>query len=290
MLHSRPALLAPVLFLFLLPGCGEVVSGGPSGNGPSAGQRTELMLATQDEIESQLPALVVVAPGTPLGATLPGGCPPAPSNTTDADADGILDDATITYTSPPCLVTGLRGGTAAVTGQVRIVDTPANGTTFNLTLTDLTWTYTAPGGGLSYSVIRDGTIARIGDADTIAVSTLRTTERQRGDITALATLTLDLDWVFIATAAGTIQPDLALPDGSLRVTGNLDWDRSSEQWSLTVATPTPLVYDASCSGPQRFTAGLMTLTGTVVGQAGTLSLVWSACGTDPARSWTPSGS
>jgi hypothetical protein len=284
----RPASSAAIV-LVLLSGCGDLTSGG-SGASPSSGQITELMLAAQDELEAQLPQFSVVVPGVPLGGTLPVGCPPAPSNTTDSDGDGILDDATITYTNPPCLLTGLRGGTAAVTGQVRIVDPSVNATSFNLTFTDLTWDYTAPSGGLDYSVIRNGTLARSGTSSAVTVASLRTTKRQRGDIIALATLSLDLDWTFTASTPGSIQADQPLPDGSLTVAGSLGWVRSSEHWNLTVATPTPLVYDASCTEPQRFTSGVMTLTGTVAGQAGTLALVWSNCGTNPARVWTPAGS
>ena len=289
MLHSRPALLAPVLFLFLLPGCGEVVAGG-GGGGPSVGQRYELMLAAQDEIEASANAFTVAGIGLPPGVTLPVACSDT-SSTADADGDGVPTNATFTFTNPPCSITGVRGGTLGLTGSIQVQDASSgNNTAWSTTLTNLAWQATDSGNTRTYTATRNGTRARgIGTGGKATLITAVTTIQDRPNVVD-ATVDVQLTTSFTPAAGSTLTPDQPPPSGTLILLGTIRWRRSSEDWQLDVGTITPLVYDSTCAGPQRITAGQLALSGTVHNQDGTLTLAWSACGTDPARSWTPSGS
>ncbi|MEO8637196.1 MAG: hypothetical protein ABI587_18110 [Gemmatimonadales bacterium] len=286
MTRLRPTPLASVLFLL---GCGEVVSGG-GGGGPSAGQSFELMLATQDEIEASSVAFTVAGIGLPPGVTIPLGCSDSTS-TTDGDGDGVPTNATVTFTNPPCSITGVRGGTLGLTGSIQVEDASSgNSTAWLTTLTNLAWQVTDSGHTRTYTATRNGTRARgIGTGGKATLITNLTTFQDRPNV-ARATVDVQLLTTFTPAGSSTVTPTQPPPSGTLLLAGTLRWRRSSEDWQLDVGTVTPLVYDSTCAGPQRITAGELALTGTVHNQDGTLSLVWSACGTDPARSWTPSGS
>ena len=281
------AFLAPVLLLLL--GCGEVVSGGSS-LGPTAGQRYELMLAAQDEIEASSAAFTVAGIGLPPGVTLPAGCSDT-SSTADADGDGVPTNATFSFTNPPCSVTGVRGGTLGLTGTIQVQDaSDTNSTAWLTTLNDLAWQATDSGATRSYTATRNGTRARgLGTGGKATLITNLTTIQDRPNVVD-ATVEVQLTTSFTPVGSSTITPDQPPPSGTLILLGTLRWRRSTEDWQLDVGTITPLFYDSTCAGPQRITAGQLALSGTVHGQDGTLLLVWSACGTDPARSWTPSGS
>jgi hypothetical protein len=75
---------------------------------------------SRDEVEAGLDALTVPASLAPLG-TGGAGCA-TPSSATNTDGDGTPDDATFTFTAPPCRFTGIRGSTLDVVGQLRIQD------------------------------------------------------------------------------------------------------------------------------------------------------------------------
>lgn len=276
----------PALLLAGLAACGNI-SGTVGSDGPTLSQQLELRLTVEDEVESAASALTLAHPGVPPAFGAPAGCPAA-SSTADGDGDGIPDDATYTFLNPPCSVTGLGGGDYAVTGTLRVQDpNGANGTAFNLTLTDLAWSFTDSAGTLSYTATRNGTRTRLGSSNAASLAVDMEIVRQRPNRVA-ATVNLATTTSFTATVPGTVQPDQPLPDGTITIAGTLDWQRSSEAWSLAVATPQPLNYDADCTDtPQRIKAGKLTLTGTVRGQAGVLTLTWTACGAPPSRSWTP---
>ncbi len=264
--------------------CGSI-TGGTTGPGPTASQASELALSLQDEVEAALPSLTISTPGMPHGFPVIAGCP-AVGSTTDSDADGIPDDQLRTFLDPPCTLDGYRGGTLGLTGTVRIQDpSGANNTAFNLTLTDLTWTFTDSAATRTYTEIRNGTRNRLGSTSAASIATDLVTQRQRPN-RATATVTLLTTTNFQANT-GAIVLGQPLPSGQVSVAGSLAWHRSTENWNLTLATEVPLQYDATCTTtPQRIRAGIVTLRGTVNSGPGVLTLTWSACGTEPARQWT----
>lgn len=274
--------------LLLAPACALVsacdfgaTDSGSTAPGPSATQLSELARSFTDDLESETNTLTLTLPGAPIGITFAGPCPDS-SNTTDASGDGVLDDAILTYSGADCSQTTWRGGSIAVTGSVRVQD-PGSG--YKLTFNDLAWIYTNPTESLEYTATRNGIRTRTGDADSIRVTATGTTERSRSVITAVATVTKDLLWTFGADDDGAITLDEPLPSGRLAVSGAWNWSRSSEDWALAVSTVTRLHYDTTCTQPQRFTAGVLRLTGRVNGSDGYMELTFSACGSDPTRRW-----
>lgn len=285
-------LLASLAALGLLAACKADLtdnSGGGGGGGtPPLNRYTELSSSFEDAAESEVPTLTVGLPGLPLAYPAIANCPTV-SSTTDADGDGVPDDATFTFANPPCSATGFFGGTLAVTGTVRVQDSSqSTAGAYTLTLQNLTWQFTDTGSA-TYTAVRNGKRSRAGGDSAITLLVTDTVQRTRPQVTAIATISKQLTWTFEADTPGDIVTNQPLPDGTVTVTGTWRWRRSTEDWNLAVATVTPLVYDASCTTTaQRFTAGKVTLTGTIAGTAGVLAIEWTQCGKAPTRTFTPS--
>jgi hypothetical protein len=289
---SRLAL--PVALATVLAACTAKLtdnSGGGGGGGPPSptNRFTELANSLEDAAESEVATLTIGVPGLPLSFPAIAGCPSV-SNTTDADGDGIPDDATFSYTDPPCTTNSFFGGTLAVTGFVRVLDSSlTTDTAYALRLTNMVWRFTDTAGTLTYTATRNGSLSRAGNDSAVTLAVTDTVRRTRPQITAVATIAKELLWNFVASTPGTIDANQPLPSGSITVSGTWHWRRSTENWTLTVATPTPLVYDPTCTTTaQRFTAGRVTMTGTISGVPGTLRIDWSACGKLPTRTFISS--
>lgn len=266
-------------------------SGGGGGGGGSGvvNRYTELSTSIEDAAENEVATLTIGTPGLPLAFPTIANCPSV-SSTADGDADGIPDDATYTFTNPPCTTSGFFGGTLSVTGQVRVQDSSQATTgTYSVSLTNLSWQFTDTAGTLSYTATRNGNRARSGNDSTITLRVADTVLRAKPQISAIAQLTKQLTWTFTADTPGDIVTNQPLPGGTVTVAGTLRWQRSTEDWNLTVATVTPLIYDPTCTTTaQRFTGGRVTLTGTIAGTPGTLQIDWSQCGKFPTRTFIPS--
>lgn len=284
-MRLRTVLLA-VPLTALVTGCDfGATDSGSTESGPTATQLSELARSFTDDLESETNTLTLTLPGAPVGIGFAGPCPDS-SNSTDADADGVLDDATLTYAGNDCTQSTWRGGTVAVTGSVRVTDpSQASNSGYTLRFTNLAWTYTNATSSLSYTATRNGRRTRIGSADSIEVVSVDTTARARPVITAVAQITKDLTWAFGADDNDAISIDAPLPSGRLAVDGDWKWVRSTENWALTVSTITRLHYDATCTQPQRFTAGVLRLSGEVDGADGYVELTFAACGAEPTRRW-----
>jgi hypothetical protein len=262
---------------------------GPGGSGaPSSSQRTELALAAEDELEATEAAMSLVAPGQPPGWRQTG-CPSA-GISLDTDGDTIPDDLTLTFSNPPCDSVGFRGGSFAVTGTLRIQDSTAADTfSYRLTSTNLAWAATdSTGGTRSFTATRNGTRSRTATDSSVLLNSTVTIVRQRPSRSD-ATITLTSQSEFFPDTVGTVFLGRSLPIGSLNMSGTFHWKRSTEDWTLTIATPVPLVLDPTCTTtPQRLTSGKLTLSGVVAGTNGVLTLTFNGCGTDPTTSWASS--
>jgi hypothetical protein len=235
---------------------------------------------TRDEVEAGLDALTIPGSLQPLG-TSGSGCATAPS-ATDTDGDGVPDDATYTFTAPPCRFTGLRGSTLDVVGQLRIQDPviPTPGFGYQATVTALRFTLTADDqDDPSYSVTRNGFRSLSGGPAGLVLAT---------DLQVVRTFpgqpdgAIDEQWTVTFTPATPLQINLPLPSGTLDISGSLGWDRGPESLDLTVTTPTPLHYDSGCTGtPQRIDDGELRAAGTFEGTPGYVRVRWSECGREP---------
>jgi hypothetical protein len=284
---------ASVVLLALLAACTADLTnnngGGGGGGTPPLNRYTELSSSLEDAAESEVAMLTIGVPGLPLSFPTIANCPGV-SSIADADADGVPDDVTFTYTNPPCTTTGFFGGTLSVTGSVRVQDSSQSTSgAYTVTLNNLSWQFTDTAGALTYTAVRNGTRSRAGTDSAITLLVTDTVTRTRPQITAVATISKELTWNFVADTPGDIVTNQPLPNGTVTVSGTWNWRRSTEDWNLTVATPVPLVYDPTCTTTaQRFTAGQVTLTGTIAGTSGTLQIDWSQCGKLPTRTFVPS--
>ena len=178
-------------------------------------------------------------------------------------------------------------GSIALTGTLGITDPNfASNAGYTLSYGDLTWAYVDSAGPLGYSAVRNGTRTRLGSSDAVTLTSVLTIVRSRPN-RANATVNWDGGSTFTAAVPGTIALGQPAPDGTLTLGGTLRWRRSTEDWRVTVATPTPLVYDKDCAATPRLKGGTLTLAGTIAGQSGTLGFTWSQCGIRPVATWIP---
>ena len=273
--HMPPTRGAALALLIALAGCGDSTD---NGNDPSAA--TDIGEMARDEVEANLDALTVPTMMAPLG-TGGAGCG-SPSSTTDTDGDGVPDDATITFTAPPCRFTGIRGAALDVVGQVRLQDPApdAAGFGYEATVTALRFTLTGDDSNdPSYSVTRNGFRSLSGSTAGLDLTT---------DLQVVRTFTgqpdgaIDQQWTVTFDPESPLQINQPLPSGVLDVSGSLAWTRGAESLDLTVTTPTPLHYDAGCSDtPQRIDEGELRADGTFDGTPGYVRVRWTECGRDP---------
>lgn len=203
------------------------------------------------------------------------------SSTTETDGDGVPDDASYTFTAPPCRYEGIRGFTLDVVGQLRISDpapeTPGFGAVVDLA--NLRFSLTAEDSDLNYSVTRNGRVTLTGSTTELQLASelqvLRT-------FTGLSDAAVEHLWVLGFDPETTLQINEPLPSGSVSVAGSVNWTRGAENFDLTVTTVTPLHYNAACNEPgQRFDAGELAVSGTFGETPGAVHIAWGDCGDDP---------
>jgi hypothetical protein len=258
--------------------------GGGGGGGPSNNLKKEIGLTADEEVNAALAALSVVNAGAPLGLGLPGGCP-VPSNTTDGDADGILTDAILNHTDPPCHI-AVDTGSVGITGELRVQD--ANAATdddFSQTAIDLAWAYSSATPTLLWTSTRNGTRTRTGGTTSATELFDIITKRAKPGL-ATATIETVATLLYVADTAGTMTSVLQVPSGSFGITGTLHWKRSTEDYSFDISTPLPVHYDATCVTSRGLDAGTIQLDGTIGAQTGSLTVHWTGCGLDPTVVWT----
>ena len=160
----------------------------------------------------------------------------APSAAT-SDGDPVPDSAVFTFTVPPCSYDDVRDGRVEVTGAVEIVDpTPTvAGFEYLARLVNLAYRYVSPDLAGNYTVLRNGTRYRAGDASGLTVSGNLQIRRALADFDANVTQ----DWTRDVHARGRRHRAAGQPltDGTIEIEGTLDWSRPGESFSLTVSTP-----------------------------------------------------
>ena len=284
---TRVTYMAAVVTALTTVGCG-----GSTGNtnAPADSLTTDIGVTARDEVEAALNALTLNTSLHPIGTTLTAADPcVTPSSATDSDGDGIPDDAIYIFTAPPCQFTGWRGGTLDMVGQLRIQDpAPTSaGFGYEATLTGLRSRFTNTGNGTIYDVTRNGTRTVSGStASLLLTSDLQVIRTFVGHPDAA----IDKQWALTYTPATPLQINGSLPSGSLDIAGMADWTRGTEHFVLTITTPTPLQYDASCTDTvQRIKGGELHAAGTFDGMDGFVKVRWSECGTEPKFSFQAAG-
>jgi hypothetical protein len=238
-------------------------------------------LTVRDNVEASLDAFFPARLLQPF-STGPADDPcVTPSSSAETDGDGVPDDATYTFTAPPCRYTEVRGFSLDVVGQLRIVDpdpvTPGFGA--NLSLTGLRFSLTAEDTDENYSVIRNGTMTLTGSPASLELATDLQVQRS---FTGLSDASAEHVWTVGFEPETSLQINEPLPNGSVTVSGTVGWSRDEESFDLTITTATPLHYDASCAAiGQRFDDGELRVSGTFGETPGYVRIVWGDCGDDP---------
>jgi hypothetical protein len=289
---SRWARLTLALTAVAAAGCGDNLSTGSSvlPNGAT----DDIGATARDEVEAAVSALTLPSSLDPLGtAQAPTaysiGCV-TPSTPTDADGDGVPDDAIYLFTAPPCRFTGWRGGTLDIVGQLRVQDPAPSQAGFGYegTLTGLRTRFTSADDRVIYDVTRNGTRVLSGSVSSLILS---------ADLQIIRTFAgkpdaaIDQQWTLTYTPEASLQINTPIPGGALDFAGTMDWTRGTEHFVLTVTTPTPLHYNNGCTDTvQRIDAGEMRLAGTFAdGEGndvqGNVVVRWGGCGHEPSFSF-----
>jgi len=272
-------ILAAGALAVALAACGD--STDPDADPLPDNAATAVGLTVRDNVEASLDAFFPARLLQPF-STGPAVDPcVTPSSSTETDGDGVPDDATYTFTAPPCRYTEVRGFTLDVVGQLRIVDpapeTPGFGA--NLSLTDLRFSLSAEDPDKDYSVRRNGIMTLTGSPAGLELATDIQVQRS---FTGLLDASAEHVWTVGFDPETSLQINQPLPSGSVTVSGTVGWSRGQESFDLTITTVTPLHYDASCDATgQRFDDGELRVSGTFGETPGSVRIVWGDCGDDP---------
>jgi hypothetical protein len=269
----------------LVAACGD--SGGP-GSGPLPNDATSAVgLTVRDEVEASLDALTIPTQLAPYGAAA--ACVD-PSDPADTDGDGIPNDAEYIFTAPPCRFEDIRGTTLDLVGRLQVQDPdPAAGGAgfaYNATLVNLRSAFTGKDADHSYAVTRNGTRVLTG---TTAGLHLTTDLQLLRTFSGLSDAAVDVQWDVTFAPDAPLHINQPAPSGALAVTGTLNWTRGNESFELTVTTPTPIHFDATCDQAQRFDAGELQAAGDFGDLTGYVRVRWGDCGKDPSIDFVEAG-
>jgi hypothetical protein len=262
-----------------LGGCGD--STDPDDDPLPDNAATAVGLTVRDNVEASFDAFFPARLLQPLSTGAAGDPCVTASAPNDADGDGVPNDASYTFTAPPCRYTKVRGFTLDVVGQLRIVDPAPETAGFGAVVdfTNLRFSLTAEDSDRNYSVTRNGRVTLAGSPAGLELSSelqvLRT-------FTGLSDAAVETVWNVGFDPETTLQINQPLPSGSVTVAGSVNWSRSDENFALVVTTVTPLHYNASCAQTgQRFDGGELAVSGTFGETPGAVRIVWRECGDDP---------
>jgi hypothetical protein len=271
----------------LVTACGD--SGGPD-SGPLPNDATAAVgLTARDEVEASLDALTLPSQLAPYGASAEQPCAEA-SDPEDTDGDGIPNSAEYILTAPPCRFEGVRGTTLDLVGRLQVEDpNPGPGGAgfgYSATLVNLRSLFTGEDADHSYSVTRNGTRLLTG---TTAGLELVTDLQLLRTFSGLSDAAVDQQWGVSFDPEVPLRINQPLPSGTLDLSGTMNWTRGSESFVLTVTTPTPLHFDASCDGAQRFDAGELHAAGDFGDLTGYVRVRWGDCGDEPSVDFVEDG-
>jgi hypothetical protein len=272
-------ILAAGLLLAVAAACSD--STDPDNDPLPGNAATAVGLTVRDNVEASLDAFFPARLLQPLSTGAADDPCVAPSSSSDTDGDGVPDDASYTFTAPPCRYTGVRGFTLDVVGQLRIVDPAPETAGFgaNIAMTALRFSLSTDDSDKNYSVTRNGLLTLTGGPAGLELTTDLQVVRT---FTGLSDGLAEHLWTVGFDPENTLQINQPLPSGSVTVAGTVGRSRGTENFDLTVTTVTPLHYNAACDDVgQRFDDGELRVSGTFGETPGSVRIVWRDCGDDP---------
>lgn len=180
---------------------------------------------------------------------------PVIDDLTDADGDGVLDNATITFDPVDCAGPGY-----VVSGSVHVTDpstSDASVVGYNATYTNLATDLTGQNNDHinvslngSHGVLGTATSATLSENLTLAIDAQSGTEMLNGTFSQIWQV------AFTPDPSNTLVMDGPLPDGQLVVNGTTHWQVNGENFTFSILAQSPLAYDATCEGQDfPFTSG-----------------------------------
>jgi hypothetical protein len=216
----------------------------------------------------------------PTAVMLPNGGPACltASSMQDSDGDGVPDDSDFTFSEAGCSFP-VDEGTGTTTGMIHIAD-PGGGFGFSATLSNLASVYNLNSGANIQSLKLNGQRQVTGSA---AQVTLTQSVQFEFSITGRPTATGSQTWQAVFTAADGYPVILAVGFrvwGEAVVSGPMTFTQNGTTVSLSLSTPTPIVWDPECESPFPVAGEVhaQVLSG---GPTGYVSFVWSSCGGEP---------
>ena len=188
---------------------------------------------------------------------------PAIDNPTDADHDGIPDNATLTFALPQCKSV-MNGDTTQVTGTVHIADPvsspPPSPAAFGYeaSFSDLTVHFGALDADSSFTDTRNGAeLLLLGPQGLVQTHGFRIAHQ---DHEGLANVVDEWNATFTPAPGGALAPGLPLPSGFFAAQGHTSWARGDAAAEFEIVTAVPLAYDPTCpeSAPNRIGRGRST--------------------------------
>ena len=204
-----------------------------------------------------------------------------PPNPPDADADGIPDSATYTFTAANCTFVS-DSTTLVVTGAAVISDPTSS-------IPDASYAATTTGLQLQATGAQEqATIGITGSAaandapglitqtldDTIAISATKPTV-----INASLADSLIVTFAHAGGLLGGVGGVPALPAGTFLATGTMLFSTNGHSFPVTVSTPTPVTYDPACATSTHVTGGVVLAT-FGANASDSVRVVWTGC-SDP---------
>jgi hypothetical protein len=189
---------------------------------------------------------------------------PSQSPPTDADADLVPDNLTITFALPACRYVDVNGSTWDLTGVIRVSD-PQPSTAamaFDMALDNLRITTSNPPAPGFHR--RDGLASVVASATGLSQTMSWRESAEYGTWDGNFGAAIDLSATYTAAEGASITPGEPLPDGTYVPSGSFVRRLGNRYAQFTITTVEPLQYNAECAarvaageGVVPFTSGMV---------------------------------
>ncbi|MEP7325612.1 MAG: hypothetical protein ABI836_06675 [Gemmatimonadota bacterium] len=177
---------------------------------------------------------------------------PSVDDLTDADGDGVLDDATFTFTQADC-----TSGAFYTTGAIHLVDPSSVAVGYSGTFLNFLVHFT--GSGNDFAQIKlNGSHAVLGtpSSGTLDENITTTVDASDNGQTLHGSLSNNWSIQFDVAQGDAIEMDAPLPDGDFDAQGSFVYNVNGQRFSLSIRTESALVYNSTCAGaPNPFDSG-----------------------------------
>jgi len=233
----------------------------------------------------QIQAVAAVA-GVSVPQLTLGPCP-AVDDQTDADGDGVLDNATYTFLQVDCTSTGYW-----ITGSITISDPSNTAVGYTATYNDMLLHLDGQNQGDFFEVGLDGSHGVLGTSSSATLTeNLRTTlDLVSGNQQVHGSFTNNWSISFTSDQGGDIAMDGNMPDGGFNMNGSWVYNVQGERLAMQIQTVTPLAYSAACEGQLHpFTGGEVRAHAGNANSSIYVRITYTGCGVDPTVEFFGSG-